>query len=43
MEKDPEKGTENNPEDSSLTWGEFVQNTTIHGVKYIFEGIRVRR
>ena len=38
-----ELGKEEN-ENDAITWDEFIQNTTIHGVRYIFnDSRRIRR
>ena len=39
-----EEAEENKNEDDTVTWDEFIQNTTIHGVRYIFDrSLRIRR
>ena len=38
MEKSQEAGQNNNVQ----TWYEFTQNTTIHGVKYIFDKSHIK-
>ena len=38
----PEEAEKNRKD--TVTWDEFIQNTTIHGVRYIFDrSLRIRR
>ena len=39
-----EEPDENKTANDAVTWDEFIQNTTIHGVRYIFDSsLRIRR
>ena len=39
-----EEQENNENEKDAVTWDDFIENTTIHGVRYIFDrGLRIRR